>query len=239
MQMPSSESAQEEKETNSLRGFLFMKRFLIILCSLMFFPSVSHADSMYVTEIMSVTMRTGPGTQNKIIAILNSGEKLDVIEKGEGWSQVRLSDGKEGWVLTRYLTTQTPTRPLLENLEKKHEKLMEKFRVSDEENTGLKMENKELKSKLKETTEKLENMTAQYENLKTESAEFIAVKKKLAENSTTLRNVKDNEKKLEKMVVKLRNNQILKGIMLGAGILLLGILLGSISKRQKRRSSLL
>ena len=216
-----------------------MKTFLIILVGLMLLASVSYADTMYVTEILTITMRTGPGTQNKIIAILNSGEKLEVIKQGDGWSQVRQADGKEGWVLTRYLTTQTPVQPLLESLKVKYEKLMEKSSVSEEESTGVKTENDQLKSELKETNEKLEELTAQYENLKTESADFIAVKKELGQASTTLRDLRENEKQLEKMVVKLRNNQILKGIMLGAGILLLGILLGSISKRQKRRSSLL
>ena len=215
-----------------------MKRCLVIAMLLLLLSSTTWA-AMYVTEIMTVTMRTGPGTQNKIIAILNSGDKLEVIKQGEGWSYVRLANGKEGWVLTRYLTSQTPTRPLLNNLEKKHEMLMEKCRATGEDNTRLKSENDQLKSDLEENIRKLAEMTALYETLKTESSDFIAVKSQLDKTAKDLDNAKQNEKQLEKMVVKLRNNQILKGIMLGAGILLLGILLGSISKRQKRRSSLL
>lgn len=216
-----------------------MKRCLAIAVSFLVLVSVSEAETMYVTEIMTITMRTGPGTQNKILAILKSGEEIEILNQGEGWSKIRRMNGEEGWVLTRYLTLQTPTRPMLESLQHKYDRLVEKYRISDQESARLKTENRQLKAELDENINKLAEMSSLYETLKTESSDFISVKTELEKTSKALNDVKQNEKQLENMVVKLRNNQILKGIMLGAGILLLGILLGSISKRQRRRSSLL
>ena len=35
--------------------------------------------------------------------MIESGQKVEVVESGQEWSIVRLLDGKEGWILNRYL----------------------------------------------------------------------------------------------------------------------------------------
>ena len=67
------------------------------------------ADKAYVTDSFEITLRTGPSNENRIIAMLFSGRPLDVLGTEGEWSQVKvLDDGKEGWVISRYLVTRLP-----------------------------------------------------------------------------------------------------------------------------------
>ena len=86
---------------NKLR-FIF---FLILWFCLLSHPS--WAKKVYVADKLKINLRTGPSIENKIIAMLTSGQSLEVINTQGDWNLVRLlnKDGKhkEGWVLSRYL----------------------------------------------------------------------------------------------------------------------------------------
>ena len=67
------------------------------------------AAKAYVTDSVEITLRTGPSNENKITAMLFSGRPLEVLGTQGEWSQVKvLDDGKEGWVVSRYLVTRLP-----------------------------------------------------------------------------------------------------------------------------------
>lgn len=71
-------------------------------------PVSGEAQTVYVSDEFEITLRTGPGNDHKIISMPKSGNAMEILQKGEEWSRVRLPDGKEGWVLSRYIS---PTRP--------------------------------------------------------------------------------------------------------------------------------
>jgi SH3 domain protein len=80
-----------------------------------------------VSENFEITMRTGPGTDRKIISLVQSGKALEVLEKGEEWSMVRTLNGKEGWVLNRYLTASQPCAMVLDRVRQDYDVLAAKF----------------------------------------------------------------------------------------------------------------
>ncbi len=61
-----------------------------------------------VISSQSVNMRSGPGTNNPVIAGVPSGTRLDVIgfDANETWVNVRLDDGQEGWIAATLLDVQ-------------------------------------------------------------------------------------------------------------------------------------
>ena len=72
----------------------------------MFLAVSAHAQQMYVTDELVITLRSGPSTQNTVIANLRSGDPVEVLEQDAdtGYTRVRAVDADEqGWVLTRYL----------------------------------------------------------------------------------------------------------------------------------------
>jgi len=115
--------------------------FLLVLMASVF----ALAESMYVTDLIKLTLRSGPGTEYKILAVVESGQQVEVIEPGEDWSLVRLSNKKMGYVLSRYLASEPTYNILFEQLQGKYEDLMEQTATLYKENARLKDEIKNLK----------------------------------------------------------------------------------------------
>ena len=62
--------------------------------------STATAATMYVTDVLRLSLRSAPGVGNNTVAVVKSGQILEVLETQEQWSHVRLPDGREGWVLS-------------------------------------------------------------------------------------------------------------------------------------------
>ncbi len=220
-----------------------MKRFIFIgICIVLLFvlfSGVVWAETMYVSDTIKIMLRTGPGVDHKIIAMIRSGEEVEVIEPDEKWTRVRLPSGKEGWILSRFLTSKQPSRILLERLKENHKALSLQVASLLEENTKLKKENRRFGLKLAENEEILARVSKSYETLKTESAEFLELKSNYEKTASQLANQTEKLKKTEEELTKLLLHQNIKWFLSGAGVLVAGFILGFSAKRQRRKSSLL
>ncbi|MGB5748367.1 MAG: TIGR04211 family SH3 domain-containing protein [Desulfobacterales bacterium] len=204
------------------------------------FPALSvQAGSMYVTDILKVTLRTGPSIDNKIIKMIESGQKVEVVEPGQEWSLVRIFDGQEGWILSRYLIPNETDKFKLKRLISEHSNLKTKFRTTFEENSKLKTENKKLSSALAATEKALTQVRNDYESLKASSAEFLTLKSNFKKTSTKLSEQTKRADELEKKVEKLTFSNYIRWFLAGSGVLFVGFILGISTKRQRRQSSLL
>ena len=218
-----------------------IKRAALTASTLFFLFATSDclAETMYVTDLMEITMRTGRGVGNKIIAMLESGQRVRVLEANDDWTLVELSDGKQGWVLSRFLTRSEPKSSLLEKLQQKHDKLAEDSKVLKEENAVLKSENNSLKSELETRNKAFEELSVKYNTLKKESAEYIELKASEKEARQKAGVLSSKTQQLEEDVSRLRTQQSIRWFVAGAGVLFVGFLIGLISRRKRRRSSLL
>jgi SH3 domain protein len=73
------------------------------------FAVSGQAQRMYVTDEIVITLRSGPSTQNTVLANLRTGDAVEVLEQdaGSGYSRIRtIADDAQGWVLTRYLMSE-------------------------------------------------------------------------------------------------------------------------------------
>jgi SH3 domain protein len=199
------------------------------------------AQTYYVTtNSIPIDLRTGPSNQNRVIADLEEAMPVEVLEGGNnGWSRVQTSNGKEGWILTRFLSQQMPSKALLEKLQQEYDDLIAKAGSPLKEIERLKNENQELQGTLTSTQKNLEDMRKSYESLRTESADFLKVKNSYDDAATKLAEQTEKAQKLEMELSKIGFNQNLYWFLGGAGVLLFGFILGVITRRQKRRGSLL
>jgi SH3 domain protein len=81
---------------------------------------------MYIDDQLTVPLRRGPSNAHKIIhAGLPSGTALEILAKddGSGFTEVRTSNGTEGWVPTQYLTPEPAARDRVVQLNKRIETL--------------------------------------------------------------------------------------------------------------------
>ncbi len=56
----------------------------------------------------AVSLRAGPGTDTERLRVLPAGTRVVVVGRGQGWLQVRVEDGDEGWVHGDYLALGDP-----------------------------------------------------------------------------------------------------------------------------------
>lgn len=216
-----------------------MKNLWIIGICLVLFSTPVLAESKYISDTMKVTMRTGPGNDRKIISLLRIGKKVEVLKAGDEWTLVRLDNGKEGWVINRFLTNKIPSDIELKVLKSKHEALMAKAARIQEENSLMKTENKKLSTEFAVSRKKLQKTSNDYEALKRESKEFLELQSKFKASSSKLAEQTKKAEKFEEELTKLLWNQNIKWFLGGAGVLILGFIIGFSTKRQRRRSSLL
>jgi SH3 domain protein len=163
---------------------------------------------------------------------------MEVIKFGDEWSQVQLPDGKEGWVLSRYLTPDETKGIKLERMETMHKNLMLQAAELLEENNRLKTENKRLSSELEASQKQLTQTQTDFEALKAEDAEFLTLKANYNRTASQLAEQTAKAKQLEKQLSSLVMNTYIKWFLAGSGVLIIGFLIGFSTKRQRRRPTL-
>ncbi len=213
------------------------RKLLIVICLSTLLSSYALAETRYVSDSLEITMRSGKSTSHGIIRMLRSGTRLTVLEtdNDSGYSHVRTRDGKTGWVLSRFLMKGQAARNKLATAEKK---LAE-----------LELENRKLGTAMESMKGKMSSIEKERMNLdgvhRTVSQELAEIKR----TASSALAIDSENKELKSRVVALeRNLQTLQQeneglkdrtardwFMVGAGVVLLGIIVGLIIPRIRWR----
>jgi len=215
------------------------KRIVYVGIVLMCFSANGLAESMYVTDLLKLTLRSGPSTEHKILSVVESGYQVEMLEPGEDWSLVRIADGKEGYVLTRYLVPEPTHNVRLEKLQTKHKALVQQAATLLEENTRFRNESKKLKATSDRNEKALKKLHTDYDKLKAGSADYIELKEKYKTVSGQLAEQTKRAAALDEDLRAIEINQYIKWFLAGSGVLLVGFIVGYSARRQRRRPSLL
>lgn len=85
--------------------------------------SVTHAETTYVIEQLVVGVTATAEADSERIGQVKSGDKLEVLEREGDETHVKLSNGKDGWLKTSYLTSDPPLQARLTERTAEVEKL--------------------------------------------------------------------------------------------------------------------
>ena len=216
-----------------MRFIIFLGVWMILFCSTV------QAETMYVNDNVKITLRTGQGINHKVLAMIKIGQEVEVLQPDDEWTQIQLPSGVEGWVLTRFLTYDKPCRLEFGILKKKYETLSTQSAFLLKENRIYKEESKRLRTELSGSKEMLAAISKSYDTLKKESADFLELKSKHEVTSSQLSDQTKKAEKLEEELSKLLSHRNIIWFLSGAGVLVLGMLIGYNARRQRRKSSLL
>jgi SH3 domain protein len=149
------------------------------LLSVLLFAGTACAESAWVSDQFEITLRSGPSTSNAIELMLDSGTKLEVLERDpeSGYSRVRTSGGMEGYVLTRYLMNEPAAREQLANLTSQ---------LTSEASRGSSLNSQlsAIRSQYESATRQIETLERQKSDLEEELAEI----KRTAANVLSINN---------------------------------------------------
>lgn len=97
--------------------FLWPGPTLLLLLSCALPAAAQDADTgvRYISDETAITLREDKGMNAPVSALLKSGTRVDLLQTdaASGYARVRAPQGREGWVLARYLSTEPVARERL------------------------------------------------------------------------------------------------------------------------------
>lgn len=185
-------------------------------------------ETYYVSDQLTITLRTGESTQKKIIRTLKSGTKLEVTETHEdtGYSYAKTEEGTEGWVLTRFLVKNPVASHRLKDalitikkLQTETKELKSKFKQVSGEHNQLDKST----TKLKKQNSKLAHELEQVRNI---SASAIAIDEENKNLKTDMIRLETEIQALEQQTAVLKDRSARDWFITGTGVTVLGLLIG-------------
>ncbi len=215
---------------------------ILMLLLLGFAISWANAEEpAYVTDRLEVYLRTGKGIKYKIIRRIRSGTPLTVLAKDpkSGYARVRLSDGTEGWILTRYLSPEPSARWQLKQAEEKLQQLTRENARLKQELEDLKSQQGSLATEKQHLTQRSSQLEAELQQIRHASAHALEIQE---ERNRLRGRVAELERRLQQLQLEnqaLSRDQSQRWFLIGAGVLTGGILIGLLLPRlswRRRRS---
>lgn len=210
---------------------------LAIACFTTAFAGNALAETRYVSDMLEITMRSGKSTSHGIIRMLRSGTPVEVIEvdKDSGYTHVRARNGKEGWVLTRFLMNEQAARERLAAAEKRaaeleleNRKMMTAVQSIKEEMGGLQSTRSDLEGENRKVSQELAE-------IRRTASSALALDSENKELKSRLVSLERNQQTLRQENENLRDRTARDWFMVGAGVVLLGIIVGLIIPRIRWR----
>lgn len=202
---------------------------------------LAQAQTRYVTDRTIVELRRGPSTEYLILRNLEAGERVEVLEQNEdaGYSRVRVADqGTEGWILTRFLTAEPIARERLAVTERNLAAARERIAALETQTANLTRELATTSGELTQTRTNHGNVSKELADIRTAAANVVEIRD---ENTRLQQRLAQRDREVEQLTADNarlagRNNQ--NWFVVGAGVLLVGIVLGLVapSLRRRRRS---
>lgn len=212
----------------------------LLLAGSFFFSVCAPAATLYISDQFTVPLRRGPSTTYKILhAGLPSGTALEVLSEdaAAGFTQVRTSNGTEGWIPTQYLSQQPIARDRLAAADRRVESLeaqMKSLRDTYQETRGARAQSEGRATDLSKQTEKLQTELAEVRRISATSIANYEENKQLKASNQTLQT---QVTQLTERVRQLERNVTLRWMLAGGGLVLLGLMLGAWIKSRPKRSS--
>ena len=202
-------------------------------------PSKSKSSSkyQYVVDKLVINMRSGKSNEHRIVQTLESGAKLRILSRGKKYTKVRTGKGKTGWVLTRYLMSEPAARILLPPIKEQLTKLQAEHAEATKALKAITKERDSLKhaaanlDRLEKKHKKLLEESVRLKDAASKSTNLSEASKELSRKNATL------ESQLDLMlreVKDLREGSNRLWFLTGAGIILIGIVIGVIIARSRK-----
>ncbi len=126
--------------------------------ALLALPATAAAERAWVKDEVRLNLRIGPDTKYKILGGLKTGDTVDIVARGDGWTQVQFN-GREGWIPAGFLQPEPPAGVQLERHLAETAELRERFSTLSTEVEELRSRNGELSSVEETQSEEIDRLT--------------------------------------------------------------------------------
>jgi SH3 domain protein len=211
---------------------------ILLLVTLTFaFAGHAMAETRYVSDTLEITMRSGKGTSYGITRMLRSGTQVDVLEtdKNSGYTHVRTKSGKDGWVLSRFLMKTPAARDRLATAEKKLAELEIENRKLETGMAAIKEEKDALSKNLGSLDSESRKVNQELAEIKHTASSALAIDSENKELKSRVVSLERQMQTLQQENEGLKDRTARDWFMVGAAVVLLGIIVGLIIPRIRWR----
>ncbi len=211
--------------------------FSALFAAVLAWSAPAWAQTAYVDDQLEITLRSGESTSHSIVRMLSSGTRVSVLDANadSGYTHVRTADGREGYVLSRFLTRQPIARDRLAAAQRELGGLRERNQSLTEELRTLRDEKQQSDAEGSSLAEQNERLSADLESIRRTSANALnidaenkRIRSELASAGQRIASLEDDNRSLSK-----RSAQT--WFLAGAGAVLAGALLGFVLPRLRWR----
>jgi SH3 domain protein len=225
---------------------------LVVLCiPFSISAGPAHANRQYVSDMLIIILREGPGMEYKTIRTLRTGMPIEVLEEGERYLRVRTEEGEEGWVAKQYISPETP-KPLIiaglekennrlgtrvEELEKRQTLLLNQLKDAEQSHDAqvkeLEKDAENYRQEVSRTTTELEQITEKYHALLDQSKNVVELTSEHDRLQTQNTRLDAETNRLKKENARLKRTGMIRWFLAGAGVLLIGLTAGRVTRKKK------
>jgi SH3 domain protein len=228
---------------------------LILLFVLLIPLSVSvgpaHADKRYVSDMLIITLREGQGREYQAIRTLKTGTPVEVLEESGRYLRVRTQEGEEGWVAKQYISSELPKSLIIaglkqeanrlgarvEELEKRQTLLLDQLKEAERSHDAKVKELEEnaenYREEVSRTTMELKQITEKYNTLLDQSKNVLELTSEHDRLQAENANLDTEIARLKQENERLKSTVMLRWFLAGAGVFLIGLIAGRVSRKKK------
>lgn len=213
-----------------------MRRLLLACCICAALNGAAAAETRYITDSFTITMRTGASTTHKVIKSLRSGTPVELLSLTEdGYAQVRTEEGTEGFVLSRFLSESPGARQRLAQAEQQLAELQQEPDVLNQRLSKLQEDYDALLTSYNESQQNRTEMQEDLTSLRRLSSDAVNIAEERDQLKQQVLELSQQIEDFRLQTEQLRNASDKKWFISGAGVVLVGILLGLILPRLRSR----
>ena len=209
------------------------------------------AETRYVSDKLIISIRDGQNQDDNVLGYISTGTAVDVLEEKGRYLRIKIENGLEGWVQTKYIISEKPNGRIIEDLRNEINELNKKIEFSKNEQGSLSdklLVTKQIyEVRIRELEQELNINQKNTAKAKSELIELNKKYKKLLSNSENTDELIRKLKKSKKLDSKLKTEinslktdsqnslkfSIIKSFLAGAGVFFVGFILGGLAKRKK------
>ena len=195
------------------------------------------AQAAWITDQLEVPIRSGESNEYRILRFLDSGTEIEVVSRNTstGYSLIRDAQGRDGYVLTRYLEREPTASKRLEAMQSKLDQIRD-----DAANGTARIA--QLREQLTTATDErnaarnaLASTEAELSEIKRVSGDALAIFEANQNLRAQLEILEDEAALLRSDNITLADDRDKMFMLIGAGLTLLGLVLGLILPNLRRR----
>jgi SH3 domain protein len=212
----------------------------------------AHADTRYVSDMLVISVRDAPRQDANVLGYIKTPTAVDSLEAQGDYLKIKTKDGLEGWVLAKYILAEKPKALIIEDLKTQIAELKKEVETTPSRPNPLSDASSETTKSYEKKIRELKEEVDKYQNIADKAGrDLVALDKKykaiLIHSGNTDQLIKEM-KRLKKANVQLNaeittlrktagsplKSRRVQLFIAGAGVLLIGMMLGGSAKKKKR-----